>query len=78
MPTNINANLIERHLRFGHRTLAFMRYDACCSNDHARAKGTKPWRYSLIPDDGVVANATLAGLMATYGLDAIREDAVAA
>ena len=48
------------------------------ANDHARATGRKPWRYALIPDDAVTANATLAGLMATYGLEAVREDAVAA
>ncbi|MFC7540718.1 hypothetical protein ACFQU2_16320 [Siccirubricoccus deserti] len=48
------------------------------ANEHARATGRKPWRYALIPDNTVTANATLAGLMATYGLESIREEAAAA
>jgi type III restriction enzyme len=43
------------------------------ANDHALATGRKPWRYALITDDTVTTNATLAGLMATYGLEAISD-----
>jgi type III restriction enzyme len=37
---------------------------------HAAPLGEKPWRYALIPDTAVQANATLGGLMATYTREA--------
>jgi len=36
------------------------------ANQHALENGGKPWRYALIPDDAIVPNATLDGLMARY------------
>ena len=36
------------------------------TDHHAKLHGEKPWRYALIPDDAVRANATLAGLVAAH------------
>jgi type III restriction enzyme len=37
------------------------------ASEHELKHGGKPWRYLLIPDSAITANATLAGLIATYG-----------
>ena len=38
------------------------------ANAHAAETGGKPWTYALVPHDAVGPSATLAGLMARYGL----------
>ncbi|MGH8551708.1 MAG: hypothetical protein ACRERS_00260 [Methylococcales bacterium] len=41
-----------------------------CANasDHAASYGGKPWRYLLIPHDGIASNLTLEGLAARFGV----------
>ena len=41
------------------------------ANQHAAEVGGKPWRYLLIPHDGITGSSTLAGLSATYNMPAI-------
>ncbi len=36
------------------------------TDHHAKPNGEKPWRYLLVPDDAVQANATLAGLIGAF------------
>lgn len=48
------------------------------ASQHAQQNGGKPWRYVLIPGPAVAANASLAGLVATYEKPAIRGLALAA
>ena len=40
-----------------------------CGNasEHAKSYGGKPWRYVLIPHDGIAENMSLDGLAARYG-----------
>jgi type III restriction enzyme len=36
------------------------------ATEHATSNGGKPWAYLLIPDDQILANASLAGLSAKF------------
>ena len=36
------------------------------TDHHAKPNGEKPWRYLLVPDDAVQANATLTGLIGSF------------
>ncbi|CUW39137.1 hypothetical protein XM1_2068 [Magnetospirillum sp. XM-1] len=44
---------------------------------HAASYGGKPWRYVLIPHDEMTENATLAGLVAKFNMQAIVDEDVA-
>lgn len=48
------------------------------ANIHAGEQGGKRWRYALIPHDVITENASLAGLIATWGLDPLTGRALAA
>ena len=48
------------------------------ANDHAEHTGGKPWAYGLVPHDAVLPSATLAGIMARFGLTAIIDEAIPA
>jgi type III restriction enzyme len=37
------------------------------ATEYAKSHGGKPWRYVLIPHDGIAANMTLGGLSERYG-----------
>jgi type III restriction enzyme len=46
------------------------------ANAHATETGGKPWAYALVPHDAVGPSATLAGLIARYGLTTQKTAAV--
>lgn len=48
------------------------------ANAHAKTYSGKPWRYVLIPHDAMLANATLAGVMAKFTQPEIIEEMVPA
>lgn len=48
------------------------------ANEHTRAVGGQPWRYVLVTHDAVAPSASLAGLVARFGLTADLADSVAA
>ena len=43
------------------------------ANIHAKSYGGKPWRYLLVPHDGLLESMSLAGLAARYELQSIVE-----